>query len=143
MAPVNSLLGNNKETFQVEADQLVIDVVKIMVAHNIGAVAVMCNGELAGLFTERDLMKRVVHESRDPRTTAVAEVMTRDLVTVAPDRSLEDCLALMRERGFRHLPVCQGKQLRGVISLRDLLAHAVVEKDGEVQMMRAYISQNT
>jgi len=142
MASVNSLLGN-KETYHVEADQLVIDVVTLMVAHNIGAVAVMRNGELAGLFSERDLMTRVVHESRDPRTTTVAEVMTRDLVTVAPDRSLEDCLELMRERGFRHLPVCQGKQLRGVISLRDLLAHAVVEKDGEVQMMRAYISQST
>lgn len=142
MASVNFLLGN-KETFHVEADQLVIDVVKLMVANNIGAVAVMHDGELTGLFTERDLMKRVVHESRDPRTTTVAEVMTRDLVKVAPDRSLEDCLELMRERGFRHLPVCQGRQLRGVISLRDLLAYAVVEKDGEVQMMRAYISQNT
>ncbi|MGB9103351.1 MAG: CBS domain-containing protein [Terriglobales bacterium] len=142
MAPVNSLLGN-KETFHVEADQLVIDAVKLMVAHNIGAVAVLRNGELAGLFSERDLMKRVVHESRDSRTTTVAEVMTRDLVTVSPDRSLEDCMELMRGRGFRHLPVCQGKQLRGVISLRDLLAHAVVEKDGEVQMMRAYITQST
>ena len=142
MAPVNILLGN-REIFHVEVDQLVSDVVNIMVEHNIGAVAVMHDGELTGLFTERDLMKRVVHESRDPRTTPVAEVMTRDLVTVAPDRSLEDCLELMRERGFRHLPVCQGKQLRGVISLRDLLAYAVVEKDGEVQMMRAYISQST
>jgi CBS domain-containing protein len=142
MASVNSLLGN-KETYHVEADQLVSDAVKSMVAHNIGAVAVMCNGELVGLFSERDLMKRVVHESRDPRTTTVAQVMTRDLVTVSPDRSLEDCMELMRERGFRHLPVCQGKQLRGVISLRDLLAHAVVEKDGEVQMMRAYITQST
>ena len=142
MAPVNSLL-NNRETYHVEADQLVIGVVNMMVEHNIGAVAVLRDGELVGLFSERDLMKRVVHESRDPRTTTVAEVMTRDLITVSPDRSLEDCLELMRARGFRHLPVCQGKQLRGVISLRDLLAHAVMEKDGEVQMMRAYISQNT
>jgi CBS domain-containing protein len=142
MAPVNILLGN-RETYHVESDQLVIDVVKIMVAHNIGAVAVLRNGELAGLFTERDLMKRVVHESRDPRATTVAEVMTRDLVKVSPESSLEDCLELMRARGFRHLPVCQGAQLRGVISLRDLLAHAVMEKDGEVQMMRAYISQST
>ncbi|MBZ5630973.1 MAG: CBS domain-containing protein, partial [Acidobacteriia bacterium] len=73
----------------------------------------------------------------------IAEVMTRDLVTVPPECSLEDCLELMRERGFRHLPVCQGKQLRALISLRDILAHAVVEKDGEVQMMRAYIAQST
>jgi CBS domain-containing protein len=142
MASVESLI-RDRETFHVQADQPVLDVVRVMVEHNIGAVAVLRNGELAGLFSERDLMKRVVNESRDPRTTPVAEVMTRDLVVVSPDRALEDCLALMRERGFRHLPVCQGKQLRGLISLRDLLAHAVVEKDGEVQMMRAYITQST
>ena len=142
MASVESLI-RDREIYQVEADDRVLDVVKMMVEHNIGAVAVLHNGEMAGLFTERDLMKRVVNESRDPRTTKVGEVMTRDLVVVSPDRALEDCLALMRERGFRHLPVCQGKQLRGVISLRDLLAHAVVEKDGEVQMMRAYITQST
>jgi CBS domain-containing protein len=142
MASVDSLI-RGRETFSVEADELVMDVVGMMVEHNIGAVAVMRSGELAGLFSERDLMRRVVHDGRDARTTRVADVMTRDLVTVAPDRGLEDCLELMRERGFRHLPVCQGKQLRGVISLRDLLAHAVVEKDGEVQMMRAYIAQST
>lgn len=142
MASVDSLI-RDRETYQVEADELVIDVVSLMVSKNVGAVAVIRQGELAGLFSERDLMKRVVHEGRDPRVTKIFEVMTRDVVTVAPDRSLEDCLELMRERGFRHLPVCQGKQLRGVISLRDLLAHAVVEKDGEVQMMRAYISQST
>jgi CBS domain-containing protein len=142
MASVDSLI-RDRETYHVEADALVIDVVSLMVAKNVGAVAVIRQEELVGLFSERDLMKRVVHEGRDPRGTKISEVMTRDLVTVAPDRSLEDCLALMRERGFRHLPVCQGKQLRGVVSLRDLLAHAVVEKDGEVQMMRAYISQST
>ena len=140
MASVDSLIGDRKP-YYVEADALVIDVVNMMVEHNIGAVAVLRNGELAGLFSERDLMKRVVHDAMDSKTTKVSDVMTRDLVTVSPERSLEDCLELMRERGFRHLPVCKGKQLRGLLSLRDLLAYAVVEKDGEVQMMRAYISQ--
>jgi CBS domain-containing protein len=142
MASVDSLIGDRKP-YYVEADALVIDVVNMMVEHNIGAVAVLRNGELAGLFSERDLMKRVVHDAMDSKTTKVSDVMTRDLVTVSPERSLEDCLELMRERGFRHLPVCKGKQLRGLLSLRDLLAYAVVEKDGEVQMMRAYISQST
>jgi CBS domain-containing protein len=142
MASVDSLIGDRKP-YHVDVDNLVIDVVNMMVEHNIGAVAVLRNGELAGLFSERDLMKRVVHDAMDPKTTKVSEVMTRDLVTVSPDRSLEDCLELMRGRGFRHLPVCKGKQLRGLLSLRDLLAHAVVEKDGEVQMMRAYIAQST
>ena len=84
-------------------------------------------------------MKRVVVEGRDPRTTQVDEVMTDDPLTVGPDESLETCMILMRRHGFRHLPVCEGKQLRGIVSLRDILLHDLNEKDHEVRMMRAYI----
>lgn len=143
MAVVGDLIRDRQETYHVDGGQTVMEVVALMVEHNVGAVAVLHQGELAGIFSERDLMKRVVAESRDPRSTRVSEVMTKDPTIVQTERSLEDCLKLMRERGFRHLPVCRGKQLQGLISLRDLLAHAVVEKDGEVQMMRAYISQST
>jgi len=81
----------------------------------------------------------VVVEGRDSRTTRVDEVMTEDPLTVRPDESLENCMLLMRRHGFRHLPVCEGKQLRGIISLRDILLHDLNEKDHEVRMMRAYI----
>jgi CBS domain-containing protein len=69
----------------------------------------------------------------------VEQVMTEDPLTVTPDESLETCMLLMRRHGFRHLPVCQGKELRGIVSLRDILLHDLNEKDHEVRMMRAYI----
>ena len=132
-------LINTQETYRVDAGHSVLAVAQAMVERNIGAVPVLRDGALVGIFSERDLMKRVVVESRDPRTTRVEEVMTADPLTVSPDESLETCMFLMRRHGFRHLPVCDGKELRGIVSLRDILLHDLNEKDHEVRMMRAYI----
>jgi len=141
MAVVEDLLRAH-EMYYADFTQPVIEVVRLMVEHNIGAVPVLRNGELAGIFSERDLMKRVVAVLLDPRQTRVGDVMTVNPLVVSPDCRLEDCMELMKAHGFRHLPVCDRSKLRGLISLRDLLAHAVVEKDGEVQAMRAYIAQS-
>jgi CBS domain-containing protein len=132
-------LIKNQDTYRVEASQTVFDVAQAMVARNIGAVPVLRDGLLVGIFSERDLMKRVVVEGKDPRTTRVAEVMTDNPLTVGPQEDLENCMVLMRRHGFRHLPVCEGQQLRGLVSLRDLMLHHLDEKDDEVRMMRAYI----
>jgi CBS domain-containing protein len=99
----------------------------------------MHNGKLMGIFSERDLMKRVVAESRDPRSTCLAEVMTEDPLTVSTTDDLESCMALMRRHSFRHVPVCKDGHLVGMVSLRDILLHDLSEKDDEVRMMRAYI----
>jgi CBS domain-containing protein len=132
-------LINTQDTYRADADQFAFDVAQAMVDRNIGAVPVLRDGVLVGIFSERDLMKRVVVEGRDCRTTRVEEVMTEDPLTVSPNESLENCMLLMRRHGFRHLPVCEGKQLRGIVSLRDILLHDLSEKDHEVRMMRAYI----
>jgi CBS domain-containing protein len=132
-------LINTQDTYRADADQFAFDVAQAMVDRNIGAVPVLRDGLLIGIFSERDLMRRVVVEGRDSRTTRVEEVMTEDPLTVSPDESLENCMLLMRRHGFRHLPVCEGKQLRGIVSLRDILLHDLNEKDHEVRMMRAYI----
>jgi CBS domain-containing protein len=81
----------------------------------------------------------VVVEGREAGATRVGEVMTSDPLTVSPQETPENCMLLMRRHGFRHLPVCDGKQLRGLVSLRDLMLHDLSEKDDEVRMMRAYI----
>ena len=141
MASIQDVIGQ-RETYTVNADESVLAAARFMVERNIGAVPVLQRGELAGIFSERDIMKRVLAEGRDPSTTTVSEVMTRDLKTVAPAESLENCMLLMREHGFRHLPVCEGKRLVGLVSLRDLLLRDLTEKDDEVRMMRAYIHSN-
>ena len=132
-------LIKNQETYRADADQTVFEVSKAMVERNIGAVPVLRNGLLVGIFSERDLMKRVVAEGRDPRATLLSEVMTDDPLTVSPAEDPCTCMHLMRRHGFRHLLVCEDKQLRGILSLRDLLLHDLDEKDDEVRMMRAYI----
>jgi CBS domain-containing protein len=132
-------LINNQDTYRADGTQTVLEVAQAMVARNIGAVPVLRDGLLVGIFSERDLMKRVVAECRDPRRTRLEEVMTEDPLTVKPDETVENCMVLMRRHGFRHLPICDGQQLIAVVSLRDLLLHDLTEKDYEMRMMRAYI----
>jgi len=132
-------LIKDQNTFQAELGHTVLETVRTMVEHNIGAVPVLHNGKLVGIFSERDLMKRVVAEGRDPRSTCMAEVMTDDPLTINMNDDLENCMALMRRHGFRHVPVCHEGHLVGMVSLRDILLHDLNEKDDEVRMMRAYI----
>jgi CBS domain-containing protein len=132
-------LIKDQDTYHADANQSVLEVAKAMVARNIGAVPVLRHGTLVGVFSERDLMRRVVVEGRDATTTRIHEVMTASPLTVNPQAELETCMLLMREHGFRHLPVCEGQEIRGMVSLRDLMLHHLNEKDDEVRMMRAYI----
>src|SRR2546430_2041199 len=121
---------------RADVNQTVLEVAQSMVARNIGAVPVLRDGVLAGIFSERDLMKRVVVEGRDPRKTRIGDVMTPDPLTVSPQEKAETCMLLMRQHGFRHLPICDGVRLQGLVSLRDLLLHDLDEKDDEVRMIR-------
>jgi CBS domain-containing protein len=132
-------LIRNQVTISAEAHQTVLEVSRMMVEHNIGAVPVLQDGQLTGIFSERDLMSRVVVGGMDPIRTPVSQVMTEDPLTVAPNDALETCMTLMKRHGFRHLPVCAGRELKGVVSLRDILLHDLDEKDDEVRMMRAYL----
>jgi CBS domain-containing protein len=132
-------LIKNQETYQAQMGQTVLETVRAMVERNIGAVPVVHNNKLVGIFSERDLMRRVVAEGHDPRSTCLAEVMTDDPLSIHMNEELESCLALMRRHSFRHLPVCHDGQLVGMVSLRDILLHDLDEKDEEVRMMRAYI----
>jgi CBS domain-containing protein len=142
MASISQLIKGH-ELYWVDADQKIMDVVQAMVQRNIGAVPVVREGKLVGIFSERDLMRRVFVEQRDPRQTAVGEVMTKDPFVVPPNTSLDECMLIMKTHGFRHLPICEGDRLQGLISLRDILLYEVDEKDVDLQMMRAYIRTGT
>ena len=109
-------LLRNQVALSAEAQQTMLEVASLMVQHNIGAVPVLQEGQLAGIFSERDLMSRVVVGGKDPARTMVSQVMTEDPLTVAPNDPLETCMTLMKRHGFRHLPVCVGRELKGVVS---------------------------
>ena len=108
------------------------DVARKMAEKNVGAVAVLDGGKLVGVFSERDLMKRVVAAGLNPEKTPVEKVMTKDIVVAKPMDDLDDALQKMHSIGCRHLPVVEGGNLVGMISLRDLL-----EIDDDTQRKRA------
>jgi CBS domain-containing protein len=120
-------LVKDRKLYSVEATRTVLEAARYMMEHNVGALPVMRNGDLAGIISERDIMNRVVAVGRTPGTTVVSEVMTANPRAVAADESIEECLFIMREFGFRHLPIVDGKQLKGLVSLRDVLMHQAAE----------------
>lgn len=107
--------------FHVPSTASVRDVARTMSERNIGAIAVLDSGKLVGIFSERDVLTRIVAEGRDPDDTRVDSVMTRDIIVAAPADDINEALQKMHECNCRHLPVVQGGNLVGMISIRDLL----------------------
>ena len=128
-------LVKERRLYSVEATRTVLEAARFMMEHNIGALPVLRNGELVGIFSERDVMNRVVAVGRLPGTTKVSEVMTANPRSVGPDETVDDCLFLMREFGFRHVLVCEGREVKGLVSLRDLLTRYVAQKEAESRRM--------
>lgn len=120
-------LIKDRRLYSVESNRSVLEAARYMMEHNVGALPVLRDGALAGILSERDIMNRVVAVGRTPGTTEVSEVMTANPRAVAADESIEECLFIMREFGFRHLPIVEGKELRGLVSLRDVLMHQAAE----------------
>ena len=126
MATLRDLV-KDRRVYSVDAGRTVLEAARYMMERNVGALPVLRNGELVGILSERDIMNRVVAVGRTPGTTAVSEVMTANPRAVFADESIEDCLFIMREFGFRHLPIVDGRELKGLVSLRDVLMHQAAE----------------
>lgn len=120
-------LVKDRRLYSVDANRTVLEAARYMMEYNIGAVPVLRDGSLVGMLSERDIMNRVVAIGRTPGTTAISEVMTANPRTVSADETIEECLFLMREFGFRHLPIVDGRELKGLVSLRDVLMHQAAE----------------
>ena len=120
-------LVKDRKLYSVESTRTVLEAARFMMEHNIGALPVLRNGQLAGILSERDIMNRVVAVGRTPGPTAVSEVMTANPRAVPADETIEECLFIMREFGFRHLPIVDGKDLKGLVSLRDVLMQHAAE----------------
>jgi CBS domain-containing protein len=120
-------LVKDRKLYSIEATRTVLEAARYMMEHNIGAVPVLRNGDLVGILSERDIMNRVVAVGRTPGTTAVSEVMTANPRTVSADESIDECIFIMREFGFRHVPIVDGKEVTGLVSVRDLLLRQAAE----------------
>ncbi len=130
MSPIYDLV-KDRRVYSIEADNTVLEAARFMMEHRIGALPVLRHGKLVGIFSERDIMNRVVAVGRMPGTTKVSEVMTANPKAVGIEETIENCLYLMREFGFRHLPIVDGKELKGLVSSRDLLLRYISLKEAE------------
>jgi CBS domain-containing protein len=122
-------LVKDRKVYAINATNSVLEAARFMMERNIGAAPVLRDGALVGILSERDIMNRVVAVGRTPGLTSVAEVMTANPRAVGLDESIEECLFIMHEFGFRHLPIIDGKELKGLVSLRDI----VLQQAGELK----------
>src|SRR3972149_4894991 len=132
-------LSKARELYHVTPSLAVADAARYMSERNVGAVCVLEQNRLVGIFSERDLMKRVIAVNRDPGSTRVSEVMTAKPVVGDVQESPERCLQTMKQAGIRHLPVVEGDKLIGLVSLRDLLQGDLDEKGAEPKALQADI----
>lgn len=138
MKPISAVI-QGQETAVVPRQATVVDAVRIMTARNIGAVPVVDDERLVGIFTERDVMARVVAVGLDPKTTPVGDVMSPELVTADVRDSCDTCMRRMQQARVRHLIVLNEGRLAGILSLRDLLAVDADEKDEAINLLNAYV----
>ncbi len=138
MQTIRPLLAG-KQVHAVTPTMTVLDVARTMCDKRIGAIVVIEGSTPVGVFSERDLMERVVVRGLDPARLLVEEVMTRDIVTARPDESPVDCMRRMQARGCRHLPVLEADKVIAMLSLRDLMRVEIEEKNEEIRWMNVYI----
>ncbi len=140
MTAVRQLLdGKSPEVHAVAPDAAVIDAIRLMAEKGIGAVLVMDGPRLVGILSERDYARKIVLRDRSSRDTAVAEIMTSQVVTVSPGEQVEHCLQLVTDYRIRHLPVVEGAQVLGVISIGDLVKSVIDAQRRELDQLQQYI----
>lgn len=124
----------------IAASATVLEATQVMNDQKIGALVVMDGRKVAGMFTERDVLRRVIAEERSPRQVRVGDVMTREIVCCGPDTDLDDASAIMRDRRIRHLPICDDDgQLHGLISIGDLNAFHASHQEAHISFLSEYV----
>jgi signal-transduction protein with cAMP-binding, CBS, and nucleotidyltransferase domain len=125
---------------RIESGESVFDAVKRMVESNVGSLLVTVDGEIKGIITERDYLRRVALEGRTDKETSVREIMSSPLVVVAAETTIDECMAVMTDRRIRHLPVVDGGEIVGVVSIGDLVKFKSKKQSFEIQYLNDYIT---
>lgn len=141
MKAVKDILNSKGyEIWSVKPGDTVFDAVKMMAEKGIGSLLVMDDAKLVGIVTERDYARKIILEGRSSRESSVRDIMTRKVLCVAPERTLDECMALMTDKRARHLPVVENKKVIGVISIGDLVKEVIREQKVLIDQLQHYIS---
>lgn len=141
MGKVRNILqkkGNN--VYSIGPDHTVYDALELMMEKNLGALLVIENEKFIGIFTERDYARKIILKGKASRETLVREIMSEHPLTVTPDTSIEECMQLMTDRQIRHLPVMNGVDLVGLVSIGDLVKFIIEEQKTIIEDLEHYIT---
>lgn len=128
------------DIWSIEPDRSVLDAIKMMAEKGIGALLVMDGKQLTGILSERDYARKVILQGRSSKDTAVREIMTDKVFSATPERSVEECMALMTDKRIRHLPVVDGGSVIGVLSIGDLVKAKIEEQEFQIKQLENYIT---
>jgi CBS domain-containing protein len=141
MAAVKNILeSKGTAIFTITPLTSVYHALELMVEKNVSALLVMENDVLAGIFTERDYARKVALKGKSSKDTVIGDIMTRDLITVKPESSIDECMELMTGKYIRHLPVVDGGKLTGIISIGDVVRTIIQEQKSIIGHMEQYIA---
>ena len=140
MTTVRQLLSRKgREIFSVAPGAPVLEAIRAMAAHHVGALLVMQADTLHGIVSERDYARKVILMGRSSADTPVRDIMSTPVVVVPPDASVEQCMQIMTERRERHLPVTDGGRIVGVVSIGDLVKAVIAEQQQQIEQLETYI----
>lgn len=142
MISVQKLLEGKKinKIFTLTPEHMVIEALELMAKNNIGAVMIMKDDRLAGIFSERDYARKGIIQGRKAKSTPMTDVMTHNVFTVSPDMDIEDCMQLFSDKRIRHLPVMSGNQVVGMLSIGDIVNAIMEEQKQHIEFLEQYIS---
>lgn len=145
MKKVRDILSSKGDAriFSVEPSAMVVDALKMMAEKRVGALLVLEQDKLVGIFSERDYARKIALLDRSSRTTEVRQIMTADLICVSPSDTMEYCMELTTEKHIRHLPVMDGDQLLGMISIGDLVKNIIEDQKAMIHRLEQYMRGET
>lgn len=141
MRPILDLLKKRGSTnWSLSPQDSVFDALQTLANHNVGALMVLDNGKLVGVFSERDYTRKIALAGKSSRDTKVQDIMTGNVISVSPQVRTRDCLALMGQKSIRHLPVVDGEKVLGMISIRDIMNDIIADHELTISQLEHYIS---
>ena len=141
MRTANDILKHKGHAvWSVQPTNTVLEALRVMAEHDVGAVLVLEDGKLVGILSERDYARKVVLAGRSSKESQVKDVMTAHVVCVSPERSIDECMALMTNKRLRHLPVIDHKRLVGLVSIGDLVKATIDDQQFTITQLQSYIA---
>ena len=134
------LQDKGNQVWSIAPQATVYEALELMAKKNVGALLVIENGNVVGMFTERDYARKVILQGRSSKTTSVGELMTADVLYVSPDDTTENCMAIMTDKHLRHLPVMENGQLAGIVSIGDVVKAIISDREFTIRELERYIT---